>query len=158
VDMDELLQVRVTGILMDQGNLLIVRQAVDSGRQWSLPGGRVRRGETLGQAMIREMEEETGLITRVRDLAYVCDVNESAPPTVWIAFSLERIGGELRMPSNEFDENPIHSVAFVPVAELCRYGFSERFAELASQGFPGMGSYKGPKSNVGLGRSGDTAG
>ncbi len=155
--MEELLQVRVTGVLLDQGKLLIVKQSVDKARKWSLPGGRVHPGETLGQAIVREMEEETGLITRVRNLAYVCDVNEAVPPVVWIAFCLEWTGGELRMPSNEFDHNPIHSVNFVPVEDLCRYGFSEKFAQLARQGFPDMGAYKGSKHNIGLGPPKDSA-
>lgn len=38
--MNHLLQVRVTGILIEKENLLIVKQKV-SDRNWSLPGGRV---------------------------------------------------------------------------------------------------------------------
>lgn len=57
--MSNLLQVRVTGILVEDGKILLVKQNVTSDRKWSLPGGRVEEGETLEDAIAREIEEET---------------------------------------------------------------------------------------------------
>lgn len=52
------------------GRLLLVRRRNDPGRgRWSLPGGRVERGEDHDAALVREMAEETGL--RVRPGALV---------------------------------------------------------------------------------------
>lgn len=45
---------------------------------------------------------------------------------------------------------PIHGVEFVKIADLPSFGFSERFAQLAMDGFPGAGSYMGGKANIGL--------
>jgi len=46
-------------VLDDQGRVLLQRRA-DSGN-WALPGGMMDIGETLGQCVIREVKEETGL-------------------------------------------------------------------------------------------------
>jgi hypothetical protein len=48
------------------------------------------------------------------------------------------------------DTTPIRGVEFVPVPKLPELGFSDRFAELVMAGFPGAGSYLGPKSAIGL--------
>jgi ADP-ribose pyrophosphatase YjhB (NUDIX family) len=42
-----------------EGRVLLQRRA-DSGN-WALPGGKTDLGETLGDAVIREVREETGL-------------------------------------------------------------------------------------------------
>jgi hypothetical protein len=41
-------------------------------------------------------------------------------------------------------------VEFVKLADLPSLGFSQRFGDLATAGFPGAGSYVGPKSAIGL--------
>ena len=54
----------VGAIITDaDGRLLLIRrgQQPEAGR-WSLPGGRVRPGESDADAVIREVSEETGLV------------------------------------------------------------------------------------------------
>jgi len=45
-----------------RGRLLLIQRGHEPGAGlWSLPGGRVEPGETDAEALVREMEEETGL-------------------------------------------------------------------------------------------------
>jgi ADP-ribose pyrophosphatase YjhB (NUDIX family) len=45
-----------------RGRLLLIQRGHEPGQGlWSLPGGRVEPGETDAEALVREMEEETGL-------------------------------------------------------------------------------------------------
>ena len=55
-----LFQIRVTGVLVDGGKILIVKQNVSDHRSWSLPGGRLEAGETLEDGVVRKIQEETG--------------------------------------------------------------------------------------------------
>jgi len=42
--------------------LLMIRRGRPPGQgRWSLPGGRLEHGETVAEAVLRELEEETGL-------------------------------------------------------------------------------------------------
>ncbi|MDJ1474178.1 DNA mismatch repair protein MutT [Bacillus wiedmannii] len=147
--MENVMQVRVTGILIEDEKVLLVNQKV-SNRNWSLPGGRVENGEMLEEAMIREMKEETGLEVKIKKLLYVCDKPDASPSLLHITFLLERIEGEITLPSNEFDHNPIHDVQMVAIKDLSQYGFSQTFITLISDGFANAGSYQGVKQNIGL--------
>ena len=143
-------QVRVTGVLLRGQTLLLVRQRVSDTRHWSLPGGRAEAGETLAEAVIRELKEETGLDVEVNRLLYLCDLPAASPPLLHITFLLDERGGKLTLPTNEHDENPITDVRFVPVETLPEYGFSKKFTALVQASFPGAGGYMGPKSAIGL--------
>ncbi len=143
------MQVRVSGVFIESGKILAVKQSL-AARSWSLPGGRLQSGETLEQAMVREMEEETGLKTRVVKLLYVCDKTDVEPSVVHITFLLDRVGGAICLPTNEFDENPISDVRMIDIHDLTSYGFSPTFERIAAEGFPLAGSYAGDKRNIGL--------
>jgi len=53
-------------ILNAEGQLLLHRRS-DNGH-WALPGGRIEIGESVEQAIVREVREETGLHVRVENL------------------------------------------------------------------------------------------
>jgi ADP-ribose pyrophosphatase YjhB (NUDIX family) len=142
------MRVRVTGVVVEDGRILLLNQDTGTGRSWSLPGGKLEAGETLAQALVREMKEETGLDVEPGRLLYVCD--HVPAEVVHVTFEARRTGGTLGDVLAGADTTPIRGVDFVPVAKLPELGFSERFAELVTAGFPGAGSYMGPKSAIGL--------
>jgi len=54
--------VAVGAIVIDKGAILLVKRDREPAKgQWSLPGGRVEIGETLREALVREVREETGI-------------------------------------------------------------------------------------------------
>jgi 8-oxo-dGTP diphosphatase len=68
-------QVAVGAIVVHDGSLLMVQRGHDPGKGlWSLPGGRVEAGEYLGDALCREVAEETGIDIEVGDLAGIFEV------------------------------------------------------------------------------------
>ncbi len=67
-------QVAVGAVVVRHGRLLLVRRGhAPSAGRWSLPGGRVRPGEPLAQAVRRELAEETGLHGEVGPLCGVAE-------------------------------------------------------------------------------------
>lgn len=57
----------VSAIVRDPAGryLLVLRSDAPETGRWTLPGGRVEPGETLHEALVREVREETGLEIRV---------------------------------------------------------------------------------------------
>lgn len=56
-------EVAVGAVARRGDELLLVRRGHGPGAgEWSVPGGRVESGETLAEAVVRELEEETGLL------------------------------------------------------------------------------------------------
>jgi ADP-ribose pyrophosphatase YjhB (NUDIX family) len=55
-------RVVASAVVVDDDRLLLIRRRnpPDAGR-WSIPGGGVEYGETLAEAVLRELAEETGL-------------------------------------------------------------------------------------------------
>jgi 8-oxo-dGTP diphosphatase len=63
-------QLAVSAAIFREGKVLLVRRARSPGKGfYSLPGGRVEFGESLHQALAREVDEETGLRIDIVGLA-----------------------------------------------------------------------------------------
>ena len=64
----------VGAIVLDKGTILLVKRDREPAKgQWSLPGGRVETGETLREALLREVREETGVDVEVDGLIGVAE-------------------------------------------------------------------------------------
>lgn len=98
------IRLTVTAAMIDdRGRLLLVRRA-DNG-QWVLPGGGVDPGERVVEAVVREMEEETGVHVRPinligiysnPDVVISYDNGARKYQVVSIMFLCESMYGELR--------------------------------------------------------------
>lgn len=76
-------RLRVSAILRWRGRILLCRHVKDDGEVWLLPGGGVRAGESLLDALQRELWEETGLFAEGVDVPLegpVALVDSIAPP------------------------------------------------------------------------------
>ena len=89
------------------GKLLLVRRAHDPGKgRWSLPGGRVEHGESLEQAVHREVAEETGLVIDIVGLAGIREVlprDGAAGHYVVLSYAATWRGGEVTL-NDEHDD------------------------------------------------------
>jgi 8-oxo-dGTP diphosphatase len=61
--------------------LLIRRGKPPLAGHWSLPGGRIEPGETVAEATLRELLEETGVTARLTDWVTVVDRVDHDPAT-----------------------------------------------------------------------------
>lgn len=144
------MKIRITAVVLRNDNILLVEQNVDNARGWSLPGGGLDEGETLEEGIIRELIEETGVTVKLKELLYVCDYIREDRHVVHIIFLAEAPNDNIGETMPGLDENPIKSIAYVPIDEIESYGFSKKFKNLVKNDFPNRGSYMGDKSSIGL--------
>lgn len=117
-------QVAVGAVVQRDGCLLLVERGTDPERgRWSVPGGRVRAGETLADAVVRELWEETGLAGRCGAVVGVAERMGPAFHFVIVDFAVVVAVGEATAASDA------SAVAWVPLHDVPRWPLVEGLAE-----------------------------
>jgi len=118
--------VGVGAVIVDGDKVLLVRRGHEPSKgEWSLPGGAVEVGETLVNAIAREVQEETGLRVDVGPIVDVLDrvrLDADGRPQfhyVLIDFLCRPVGGTLACASDATD------VVWVAFSALSTYGVAD---------------------------------
>jgi len=127
--------VGVGGVVIDADRVLLIKRAHEPLKgQWSLPGGRVELGETLEQAVAREVREETGLDVQVGPIVEVLDrIMRDADGRVDYHFVLVdfvcRPSGGILCGASDAD-----AAEWVPLDALASYGIAAVTAAVIRKG------------------------
>ncbi len=138
-------RIRVAAIIVQDDSILLVRHVKDGQTYWLLPGGGVEFGESLEEALVRELQEEANLDIKVKDLVIA---NDSLPPdrhrhVLNLYFTAEIVDGELICAKDE----RIAEMRFMAIEKLPELTFypdiREQLAEEISNDFPNRALYLG---------------
>ena len=127
--------VGVGAVLIHEGRVLLIRRGKEPLRgRWVVPGGTVELGETLEEALVREVLEETGLVVRPGEVVAVFDrILREADRVdyhyVIVDYLCEYVSGQPRAASDAED------VAMVAQADLAAYDLPEKALEVVQDGF-----------------------
>jgi 8-oxo-dGTP diphosphatase len=96
------IRVRAAALIIENDSILLVKQLVPVRKEpvWLPPGGGLETGERTESALIREVEEETGLLVRPSHLRYVHEFIHPPFHSVELYFVAGVGGGELKKGSD----------------------------------------------------------
>ncbi|MHB1930987.1 MAG: NUDIX hydrolase [Acidimicrobiales bacterium] len=115
----------VGAIAVDGDRILLVRRGHGPGAgSWSVPGGRVEHGETLAEATLRELREETGLEAVCGQLVGWVERFEGADHFVILDFRVTVLGDGEPVAGDDAAE-----AAWVPLAGVCDLRLVDGLAE-----------------------------
>ncbi|MFP3870267.1 MAG: NUDIX hydrolase [Syntrophobacteria bacterium] len=141
----------VGAAVFEGGRVVLVRRGRPPGYgKWSLPGGVIELGETVQEAIVREVEEEVGLKVEVGELVAVVDwifldtKGRVQFHYVLLDFLCPKTGGVLEASSDAL------SCSFVPLEVLGRYQLSRETTEIIRRAYQCL---KGQSPGVYMGKS-----
>jgi len=108
------IEVRSAGVCVSEGRLLLVNHEKHERSYWVLPGGHVKPGERLDEALRREFQEEVALDISVGPLVLVHDFLTDTRHVVNHVFRVETESAEL----NVTPQDALKDARWVPLAEL----------------------------------------
>jgi ADP-ribose pyrophosphatase YjhB (NUDIX family) len=130
--------VGVGAVILDQGRVVLVKRKFPPlAGDWSIPGGRLKIGETLREGVVREAREETGLtidpveLLGVYDRLLLDEAGRILYHYVLIDFLCRRLTGELQASGDAddarwFSPEEIEKVSLVAdTAQVIRLGFEK---------------------------------
>lgn len=119
-------EVSVMAWIEDPGHrVLFVRQAAGM-RLWTLPGGKVKRGESLLKATRREVSEEVGVRIQIGSLLGALDRHDKDAITLLFAAVLEQRNHKLKSGRREIKKVAFQSALPKKSSPSARYFWSVR--------------------------------
>ena len=140
-------RLRVAAVLEIDGRIVLVRHVKDGSAYHLLPGGGVEAGETLEDALDREVAEETGLIVRILRPLFISDAiaPNGSRHMVQVAFLVEQIGGAI---TSAPADPRVAAVDLVEAGDLTtidlRPPMGEALQAAVADGFTTQARYLGP--------------
>ena len=132
----------VGGVIIDRGRAVLIRRGSEPLLgEWSIPGGSIETGESIEEAVRRELREETGLEVRVLELIELFDriyfqdeaaAQDKKKPRfhyVIADYLCEIVGGEARAGSDVTD------LAFAREEELGKFHLTEKATSVLKKAF-----------------------
>ncbi len=107
--------------------LLLRRSLKSKGNpgKWDFPGGKADPGESFDEALLREVEEETGLRVALSGVAGAVQSEVPGRRVAYLIMEARPVSGQIRL-SEEHDE-----YAWVSVGELANWDLASQFREFA---------------------------
>ncbi len=126
--MGEKIGVRPCGILIENGKVLCISCKYEDGEYFLFPGGGLESSETMEEAVVREMFEETGLVVKSKKLVYVNDWIKDRKTNTRVLnmfFLVEKIGGQIIQ--GEKDGGKVKEVKWISLEDLPKIDFRPKY-------------------------------
>lgn len=110
---------QVTAAVIKQDNRILICQRAkddDFALLWEFPGGKLEKGETLEECIVREITEELGLEIKVNGVLAVSRHNDGEQDVHFTFYEADIVGGDVTLNVHE-------AAVWAPLDTLNEYDF-----------------------------------
>ena len=121
---------RSCAFILQNNEVLMIRQFYKGEELWTFPGGRIEDGESPEEAAVREVKEETNLSIEVTDL--IVEMYSERINGTYYCYSGRIVGGQLSLgsdPEHEIHKQELKEVKWIPVDEVKEHVEVKRILE-----------------------------